>query len=474
MNDDIYTNILSMMMEVIVEWDEQQDIPIILDINHDSVLDLKFYMCSDALFWGTDILNLSLIKNGKILNNSDKLVHSDRIQHETRYRKYDKSHFTLKDFEYLEKTYEFIYRKKRISIELVTYCPKRGSINVFQNFMNLDKSSFPEAFKIMEPIIFEFEVDSKITYSGLINDIKEYILEKKLTDNRSMIEIMDIYTKEFNTQRGISNLPEDDWELCQFLFRPREDILITNLLDKNAFLSVELLIRIPGFIKINYSSDKPRLLTFVRCGGKILDVVEQIEEFKSITGSDQQRIVIYKGKEILPHDQLISVHLTEDSTVRYSLLPSITYINTFPIKSLSDKRDTLYDLTITLYDDLESSSFNVLATLFLLSNDIEEENIFVLWMKNKGKFSDVISREMKINTTTSPFDSFTFEQNTFAVKFLIDYVYQDLDSYNLTKIVDNLPCNKCWADYFSITALQQFFNHKEAIAYASAVHHKHH
>ncbi|AYV82735.1 MAG: hypothetical protein Hyperionvirus2_103 [Hyperionvirus sp.] len=438
------------------------NVPFVLNVN-DTVLDLKYQIAKKL---DRDILYVNLTRESIDLKNSDKILPTDTITVDRK-----KSRFSTADFEYLDIQYKFRYPVQKFKIKLKTIRPR--DMFRFSFSLKLESKTEIEAFKIVDIDATEFLFDSSVSYNKLTEMIGDYVIEQKLAENKSLVEVSQIFVElpnVFDEDESPYSFSYDSNPFYHRYFTPDEkDLPLINLLDPSNTLYIEIFIHVEGFIRINYSVDATdKFFTFIRNSHKILDLIDNSPGIKDITGTDRQRVVVYKGvtTHILDHNRLISDCLANNDIVRYVVLPSITFVEPYDIKGLSERRDSLFDLRIVLYNKSQPNycGVNVLATLFLLNAELSEENIFTLWFKNKGKFSD--AKEIKINVSDPPFDTFSIDENKFALEFVVDYIYRDLDKYNYIEILNNLPCVRSWSHYFGLVKLFEVFNHKDAIEYS--------
>ncbi|AYV80599.1 MAG: hypothetical protein Harvfovirus3_44 [Harvfovirus sp.] len=414
-----------------------------LSLIKNNVIDLKYRMSKRM---DCDILQIVLIRNEIKLKNFDKIVHDDNISSSSTVET-DEDPFTFSDFEYLEKIYKFKYPVRSYSFEMQTVYPDQ----------------LYEAFKIVSPFLVTLPLDSSVTYRTFERMVTDHLCEMKMVNKKSLAEICSL-SKKIYKYDGV-------WKVYQTRYRSKdENIPLINFLKCNHMFLIKIFIRIDGFIRVNYGYGLEKSIAYIKTSMRISDLIDRIPELKFYAGRDRERIVVYKDNNVLmTSDSLVSNYLTEDSSVTYALLPLITIGESFDIKILRQKKESLFDLTITLVGGDDEWSFKVLATLFLMNGEVGDENIFVLWFKNRGKFFDIKTSEMKINVGESPFDRWTFLENKFALGFVIDYLYRDISAYNYKEIVNHLICIQRWCDYFGLGILQELFKHKDIVNYYAKI-----
>jgi len=336
------------------------------------------------------------------------------------------------------------YSKRDISI---TFCKENASDYTNQGYINAYGTNTCEKSVYMNvPILNRFETGDTITV--LVNVVKNGFI--KIYHNASSF-----INQPIQQDRYINLNYYDGLE------RKKVDMKNEELMKKySSYILIDKNLQIDEIIKHSNVYQN-----------KIIDI---------------RKIIIKHNNKILNHLDTIHTHLFDNDKIEFKimdepvpeknteielsnkatkLLKNMQIINTKNFTYLYENINKIYDMTINLTNDLETTNYNISLSMVLLQTDIVDENLFILWIKNKTKYMDTKNNTMEINTSNKPFDQYTWEQNNSAVSFLIRYIYNSIDYENMSEYIKNLSCVKEWCQYFGFHKFNNFFNDDFIIEY---------
>jgi hypothetical protein len=196
----------------------------------------------------------------------------------------------------------------------------------------------------------------------------------------------------------------------------------------------------------------PRKIDFFVCG-KQLQEKDFYQPISKHFDSDDIKVTIV-FLEHVPVSKLRDDEVTKKAEEIVSdnfTCVSSRYSSSVSTKKLYDSRSFMNDLEIVICEQ----SWPIMTTMFLLKTDMSDENLFVLWFKNRDKFADTKEKTMTIDVSTSPFETFDEKQHDFCMNIIVQYAYSCFDVKTVFKqdLLCNLHCLHTWAHYFGFTSL---------------------
>ncbi|AYV77701.1 MAG: hypothetical protein Edafosvirus1_32 [Edafosvirus sp.] len=363
--------------------------------------------------------------------------------------KYEIELITKKEIDYITTKYEYKFSPIFINLRIYINCPE------IQSYAYVPRQRLEHIYVTIDPLSnfhdLENQMLQKIVDKGIIKNIEQI-------QYRSIIQLMNFHEGEDDGHWTPENILVNRKDLRHSDYK---DMILLNKLISYSTISMTVSAIKDNFIKLKCSYLKNEKTILINQDDSVNDIMKYVDP---LIGKDRH-IVIYHNTKILNDTIKISTCLIDNDSIKIVVLPRINYTD-IDFLELYKKRNILYDLTININDGKSNSiDYNVFHMLFIINSNMDEDNLFFMWLKNKGKFDDIKSNKMIIDVSSSPFDKYTWEENNFTITFIIDYMYHNNEKYDIEELMKKLQCLNEWINYFGLIKLKEFINSHEVLEY---------